>query len=146
MKRITGLLIDPVNRISTIVCFVPTPANFHRLTGIQRLIDLSTQDERLCHTVAACEAVEDDRIVYRRGWDRPAAGRVLITGARDSEGNHTSLTPQQIGGCRRTHRIGTLYCAGIVEWSEMRKAAPPAPTLFDRPAPNKAPILTIQLR
>ena len=53
-------------------------------------------------------------ITYRKGWDYPIRGKLLITGPIDGEGNHTSIRAQQISGCRRTHRVGTLFCGGMM--------------------------------
>lgn len=114
MHRITGLLIDPHTHLSTVVRFAPTLGEFYRLLDTHCITCFSDLERRLCYTALDEVADEEDAIIYRKGWSYPVRGKLLITGPVDTAGNHTSLTPQQISGCRRTHRVGTLYCGGVM--------------------------------
>jgi hypothetical protein len=81
--------------------------------------------ERLQYLVTERPAREEDEIVYHPDWSAPVPGRVLITATPSSGHGYASLRPQQVSGCRRSHRIGMLFCAGIIFWEELRRAPRP---------------------
>ena len=121
MDYITGLLIHPAERAAVTVRFQPTLAGLHHLVRSQAPRRFTSANGRLQYLTADCPAREEDPIVYHREWPRPVPGRVLIVGAVGEGGRPTSLTPQQIAGCCRSHRIGTQYCGGMVVWEKLEK-------------------------
>ena len=63
MQPITGLLIDPIKKVSTIVHFWPTPQEFRRLIGVPFIVHSKSQTGKLCYTAVDRVAIEDDPIV-----------------------------------------------------------------------------------